>query len=213
MKLNPLAFNTFLENVGQEVLWRRASACPCIADHSGAAKPNCPLCVGKGQMWASPVLSYCGVTQQKADPRQETFGLMQHGDVTLTIPSDSPMYAMGHYDRVTALNTTNAFSIVLTRGLNDTLSDRSVIQIDSVFWLNPAGTARINGGIPLVSAGGVISWFGGVSAPAPGTKYTISGRQHAEYYAYQELPVNRNMHMGASLPKRMHARLFDLWGR
>lgn len=213
MKLNPKAFNRFLSGVGQQVLWRRASACPCITEHSGAAKPNCPLCRGKGQQWASPVPCYCGLTQQKADPRFETFGVMMHGDVTLTIPSDTQMYAMSHYDRVTALNTTNGFSLVLTRGMNDVLSDRSVISIDQVFWLNQAGTVRIDGGIPAVSEAGVISWPAGVAAPAPGTKYTISGRQHAEYFAYQELPANRNMHNGESLPKRMHARLFDLFGR
>lgn len=211
MKLNPAAFNRHLNHMGQRMLWRQSFACPCIQEHSGAADASCPLCKGKGRTWNAPIEGKAGVTQMQVNPSFQDFGAMEQGDLTLSIPSDSLLYIMGRFDRVTLLNSTDVFSRTLTRGMNDNLADMAVSSITRVFWLNPEGTAAVEGGIPTVSPDGVLTWTSG--APDPGVQYSITGLKFSEYFVYSALPSNRNEHMGAQLPKKVNVRLWDLFGR
>jgi hypothetical protein len=213
MRLNPAAFNTFLGGIGQKYSWRRSYACPCVDPHSGASKPSCPLCFGNGRQWIAPVDGVAGMAGAKTQRDWAQFGVYESGDVVVTIGSDSPMYAMGQFDRVTALNASNQFSVVLTRGEATEAAKLRLItlkSIDRVFWLTTDGTTVVEGGIPAV-ANGVPTWASG--APPAATQYTISGSRSLEYFCYGDFPSNRNEHSGAPLPKRVVLRDFDLFNR
>jgi hypothetical protein len=211
MKLQPGAFNAFLNGIGQQFLWRRAYACPCINPNSGASKPSCPLCGGKGRQWDTGLTGTAGVPN--ASPRRvfAQFGQYEPGDAMLTIGSDSPLYAMGQFDRIVSKNSAQSFSESLTGGQNDKLYWSSILQIERVFWLDPTGTTVIPGGIPTVNADGSLTWSTG--APPAGTVYSITGEKYDEWFCYGDLPSNRNEHSGAALPRKAHLRRFDLFGR
>ena len=210
MRLSPGKFNTHLAKLGQNFSWRRAYACPCISPHSNAAKATCPLCKGKGRMWSTAVSGVAGIAGQAIQTAWAQFGTAESGDVVLTIPSDSPLYPMGQFDRVVMSDSSQPFSIVLTRGMNDVMR-YPVVNIDRVYWLNPAGTAVVEGGIPTASSAGVLTWVSG--EPPVGTQYNITGRQRPEFFAYQDFPRDRAHHSGAPLPRRVVIRRYDLYGR
>ena len=212
MMLSPDAFNAFLNSIGQQYLWRQSFACPCIDSHSGAAKPSCPLCFGKGRQWNAGVRGIAGMAGAKTQRAWAQFGVYEGGDVVVTVGSDQPMYAMGQFDRVTAVNATNRFSLVLTHGAPVERLLMTVASIDRVFWLTADGAAIVEGGIPAVAANGALSWGGGGEPPA-GAKYTISGTKFLDYFCYGDFPANRNAQSGSTLPKRVVLRDFDLFMR
>ena len=119
MKLNPFDFNAHLRHMGQAVQWRRAFACPCRDSYSGAAKPGCPHCKGKGKQWNDPQLGYVGVSGMQRQRHWAQMGLFEAGDVVVTLPSDSPIYAIGETDRVVFTDSSEAFSTVLVEGRDD----------------------------------------------------------------------------------------------
>jgi hypothetical protein len=88
----------------------------------------------------------------------------------------------------------------------------TVESIERVFWKQAGTQTTVDGGIPSVSDNGVLSWPGG-GEPPPGTTYSITGRKRSEYFVYQDLPNNRNMHDGFRLPRTTILRRFDLLGR
>lgn len=210
MQLNPGAFNAFLAGIGQQVKWRRSYACPCITKNSGAAKPNCPLCSGKGRIWDAAVDGVVGIAGQKTQLQWAQFGMWENGDAVLTVPENSPVYNAGQFDRIQMMNSTDPFSLSLTRGQNDKLR-MPVEAVNRVFWLNPAGTAIVEGGLPTVAADGTLTWAAG--EPPPGVTYSINGTRYSEYFIFQNYLSDRNEHSGARLPKRVVARSFDLFGR
>lgn len=209
MQLDPDAFNSFLNGIGQSMSWRRAFACPCLNPHSGSPNPVCPSCKGKGRTWAVAVTGMSGIAGMKVQREWAQYGLWESGDVVLTIPSDSPLYAMGPFDRVVFTDASEPFSISMTRGDNDVLRF-PVVAIDRVFWLNGSG-AIVEGGIPTVSTAGVLAWATG--EPAAGTQYSITGRQRPEYFMFQEMPSDRAFHSGAALPRRVALRKYDVYGK
>lgn len=213
VRFNPTAFNRHLRNIGQRLEWRRAFACACVNPDSGAADPKHQACAGKGWLWAKPVATVCGVSQQKISPELIAAGLFENGDLTLTIPADSPMWSgAGRFDRVRLLNATSVFSQPLKRGH---VSERLLFAVQSItrcFWLNPATREIVDGGIPLVSDDGTLSWPNG-GEPLPGTPYSLTGTKYEEYFVLDNLPSNRNEHSGMALPKRLQLRKWDMFGR
>lgn len=209
MQLSPCAFNAFLASIGQDILWRRAFLCPCVNPHSGAAKPNCPRCSGKGRFWADPVGSRVGVAGTRVQREWAQFGRYESGDMVISLPGDVPAYEMGEFDRVTALNSSDVFQIPLTRGRGDVLRFKP-LSITRVFWLD-AMSNIVEGGLPVVAEDGTLSWAMG--GPQPGVQYTICGTRAPEYYCFNELPADRGEHGGARLPRKVVLRKFDLFGR
>jgi hypothetical protein len=210
VKLDAGSFNAFLATIGHMFSWRRAYACPCINPHSNAAKPGCPLCAGKGRQWVAAVDGLAGIAGQKIQLAWAQFGNAELGDVVLTIPSDSPLYDIGAFDRVVMKNSSTPFSLVFTRGSNDVLRYPLAV-VDRVFWLNDAGTVVIEGGIPTVSSAGALTWATG--EPPTGRQYTITGRFHPEYFVFSDYPQDRAHHQGEPLPRRVVLRKFDLLGK
>lgn len=209
MQLDPAAFNAHFRHMGQNVAWRRSHACPCINPASRHAKPNCPRCNGKGRTWDDEKTDRIGVTSQSSKKMQAMFGVWEPGDVVLSIPSDSPIYEIGPYDRVRLLNATSRFSTALIRGEGDRLLG-TIKCVDRVFWLASDGETEVEGGIPDVAANGALTWHSG--APAEGSTFSISGVKYDEYFCWPEQSIDRNIH-GARLPRRLMARKFDLFGR
>ena len=208
MRLSPAAFNSFLGQMGQSFAWRRSYACPCINKNSGQANPKCPHCSGKGRLWAGAVVGDAGIMSRSRMREFAAFGIWDQDDIMLSIPSNSPLYAMGQFDRIAALNRSEPFSANLIRGLNDTLRF-PVLSVDRVFWLNGEHIRDV--ALPVVNEDGSLTWADG--APPAGATFSLTGRRTPEYFVYQELPTDRPLHFGEPLPRRVTLRRFDLFGR
>lgn len=209
MRLSSRRFNRLLNQVGQDFAWRRSYACPCLNPNSGAAKPNCPLCGGKGRAWEQAVSGKAGIVGRDQMKNFAVFGMWDAGDIMLSIPSDSPLYAIGQFDRVMAINRSEPFSLNLVRGNND-LIRFPILSVERVFWLDPTGQAVDADSVSLLPDGR-LQW--GAVAPPVGITYSVTGRRTPEYFCYQELPADRPMHFGEPLPRRVTLRRFDLFGR
>lgn len=208
MRLSSSAFNRMLNQMGQTFAWRKSFACPCVNKNSGQAKPNCPHCSGKGRLWSKAVQGDAGIVSRSKMREFATFGVWDQDDIMLSIPSDSPLYDMGQFDRISALNRSEPFSINMVRGLNDVIKF-PVLQVDRVIWMENDIIRDV--ALPTVNEDGTISWDDG--APPAGVTFSITGRRTPEYFCYQELPTDRPLHFGEKLPRRVALRRFDLFGR
>lgn len=235
MYLEPLAFNALLGGIGQLFSLSRAFACPCLSVTSGAPQPNCPVCHGKGRTWIAPIQGDAGISGAKVQREWAMSGMWEQGDVVLTLPSDSAMYAMGQFDRVVMLNSSVSFSQTVansTTPLNFTAAD-----VERVFWID--GGVLVEGAIPTVNPDGTLVWpsailpqtiaadgigYGPnqmaldgilptVLMPPSGKQFSITGRKFPEYYCFSDLAQDRSHQHGSALPRRVVLRKFDLLGR
>ena len=208
MQLSPSDFNSFLFDIGQSILWRKAFSCPCINLHSGAAKPGCPLCLGKGRSWGDPVEGYAGMSGQSVQRTWAQFGVAELGDVVLTLPSDTPAYDAGQFDRFTLADSSEPFSSNITHGSADSLRF-TPSAIDRVFWI--VDNVAVEGAAPDVDENGVMTWTSG--EPPTGAVYSITGRVRPEYFIFSAFPSDRSHQHGSRLPRKVVLRKFDLYGR
>lgn len=213
MRFNPGAFDRFLTGIGQQVEWRRSYACACVIPTSGAPDPKHALCSGKGRLWDPPVPTVTGVASQSVTAEWMQSGQYETGDMVLSIPQVSPLWNAGQFDRVLMLNSTDVFSMPLTRGAPNERLLLKVQSIDRCFWLHPTTRLVVEGGIPVVDADGNLSWPGGVGEPPPGMLYSLTGQKFDEYFIFGQYPSDRNQHSGMRLPRKLVARKWDLFGR
>jgi len=208
MRLSATRFNDFLSGaVRQRFTWRRRSACPCIDPSTSAPRYDCPLCRGKGHLWADEVEGFAGQSSQSPAKAIATFGSWERGDCTLTLPSNSPIYDAGQYDRIRSLDSVGSFSEVVRPGLNDALLGK-VVCLHRVFWLNDGGTAVVEGPVPDLAADGTMTWPN-LDGPPEGRQYTVEGERYDEWFVYMPLAADRNS--GASgLPRKLAARRLDI---
>lgn len=197
-----------LNEMGQQVAWRRAYDCPCRNDHSGAARPGCPQCHGIGVVWTHAVMGLAAVAGQKVQQAWARFGMYEQGDMVMTLPGNSPLYVLGDKDRCTMIQSSVPFSRVLMRDGADKLPFQ-VDMIERVFWL--VNDAVVEGGIPAAAADGTLTWT--IGEPPPGEQYSITGRMRPEYYVFQDFPQDRAHYGGQPLPRRVVLRRMDLFGR
>lgn len=212
--LSPTKFNNLLSDIrpglGQGVSWSRATQCPCRSRTSGAAEQGCPLCRGKGYLYAAEIFGWTGLAGQKISRQWAAFGEYELGDVVCTIPSDSPLYAIGENDRVTFDDSTEPFSVILMAGV-DVLSFMAS-QIDTVIWRDPVTKALVTGGLPVqASVDSSLAWA--ANAPPLGSQYTVSGRRHPQYWCFADFPQDRAHSAGLTLPRRVVLRKYDLASR
>jgi len=218
MKLSPSNFNRFLQgDVVQSFGWSKSYACPCFNPNSGAAKPGCPICNGKGRLWAAEVIDSAAMTGMSQKRGFANFGTWEPGDALLTIPCAAAFYDVAQFDKFRALNSTHQFSENLTHGVNDALTGTVALDptgvplVYRVFWLSPDGTTIIDGEIPVVGAGGALTWPDG-GGPPDGVQFSVTYSRYDVFYVYLDLASNRNS--GANgLPKKIMVRSFDLFGR
>jgi hypothetical protein len=215
MPFSPQAFNQFLGQygqIGQEYAWYQSDACPCKDPFSGAALPDCPVCAGKGVVYAEPITGVAALAGQRAQKDWAMFGQYEQGDLVLTIPQSATIYGMGQWDRVTALNTQQVFSQVLVAGSPLEKLWTSVLRLTRVFWLAADGKTIIDGDLPTLNPDGTLTWGTGVT-PEPGQQYTIRGVKMLDYYCWGMYPTNRNFQQGLQLPRKVILRDWDLWSR
>lgn len=211
MILSSAEFNAHLRHMGQDVLWRRSFACPCINPRSGSPDLKCLHCLGKGRIWAEPVDARLGVSGRDVQRSWATFGQYEAGDEVVIIGSDQAAYDIGPYDRVVSLNRTEPFSVNLTRGVNETIRF-AVAVVDLVaYFVDGVLTAAVEADLPTVDGDGVVNW--GSGGPPPSTTYSITGRRMAEFFVFREMPFDRPHHAGEPLPRRVVLRRFDLFNR
>jgi hypothetical protein len=207
MRLVARHFNRFLGKIGQNFLWRKSFACPCVNPKSGQADPKCPQCKGKGRVWTDPVEGVAGVVSRNWMWRTAEFGIWDKDDVMLSIPENSALYAIGQYDKVLSLHRSEPFSYNLIRGINDRI-DFPIVSIERVYCLDNGHPVELP---PPALEDGFLKWESG--GPPEGATYSFTGRRRPEYFCYVDLPADRPMEMGEPLPRRVVLRRFDLFGR
>lgn len=212
MHLSVARFNSQLADMGQNMTWARASFCPCRDENSGAAVAGCPVCRSRGTLWSPPVAARAGLSGMKVQREWERFGQYESGDVVVSVGSNTPLYAAGENDRIVFVQSSESFDVVLKRGAADKLP-YTVITLDRCFWLSTDRQTIVEGGLPVQSADGLLTWPDGQLAPPTRTQYTLRGRKAPEYFLFKELAMDRSHFGGLALPRRLALRKFDLFGR
>ncbi len=138
------------------------------------------------------------------------FGGMVNGDVVLSIPSDSGLYAITEFDRVVLTQSEQPFDHTYVHDGSDVV-DFPVTSIKSVRWIDPTSNTLVTGSLPSVSASGVLTWVTG--APPAGASYTLVGHRNPEYFCYGDFPRDRHHQHGLALPRLVVLREFDLFSR
>lgn len=207
MKLNPAKFNKFENGIAQDFYWRKAVACPCVTATSGQAKTSCPHCHGAGRIWGTAIPGKACIVGRDVMMKFAKFGQYTDEDIMISIPSDSPIYGMGVFDRIECRNRTESFSMNMVYGVNDIMKFNP-ITVERAFWLNDL-MEIVEGTVPKVFADGTLHWSG-ITPPARKT-FSITGRKYAEFYAYASIPLDRAHHAGADLPRRVVLRNFSLY--
>jgi len=207
VNFNPAEFNGFLNGIGQDVLWRRAFACPCVNPTSGQASAKCKHCKGQGRMWEEAKGARTGVAGGSVQKRWREFGMFDDSDIVLSVPSDSILYAIGPYDRVLFMNRSEPFSQNIIKGVNERIN-WFVLEVDRVFYENDAGEL-VNAPLPLVLPDGKLDWTG-VEVP-DGVTFSVTGRRRGEYFCVPALAFDRPHHAGATLPRRVVLRNFSMY--
>lgn len=210
MQLSEELFNTFLGNVGVVVTWSRASECPCRVARTGGTNVDCPVCEGLRYVWDGAVETRIGLTGLKID-RQ--FGQMvewQKGDALATIPSDSPAYVCGEYDRFMVTDGENRFNAVLTKG-KDRLKHNGVKAIERVFSVMGGNVNDYQEWDHYEMNGRELVWHPSAGIPE-GTQYSVRYVASPEYFVYRDLPQDRPQ-FSLDLPRKVPLRLMDLFSQ
>ena len=215
MLLSPARFNQMIRQMGQAVSWRSASPCPNVNPDSGQPHYDCPLCRALGTLWAPPCPepTWAMLAGLKVQREYAAFGRWESGDVLVSIGSDCPMYAAGEKDRITLLDSTEPFQLVLTRDGTDRVIDGTIAELDRCFWLPPGGSVAVEGTLPTWDATGLLSWPAGAVQPDMGQQYSLVGRRHPEFFVFGELPQDRAHFNGLELPRRVQLKRFGLFAQ
>jgi hypothetical protein len=213
MRFNQQHFNRFLNNIGQDVVWRKSFGCACKNPTSGMPDTKCKVCVGKGVFWpGSPVATIVALASQNTQAKWSNNVRATVGDIVVTIPEVSPMWLAGQFDRMVMENGEDRFSYPLMRGAHNEKMFFQILSIERVFSVVPATGVITDYPIPTIGNEGQVIWPTG-TGPAAGVTYSITGRMRSEYFIYESFPMNSNSHQGMRLPRKVVMRRFDLWGR
>ena len=207
--LNEAVFNEFLGDIGATVTWRKASECPCRNSRNGGADPDCPVCEGMRYVWDAGVVTKIGVQALQTQRKFAAFGEWEKGDMLATIPSDSPAYAVGEYDRFVIEKAELRLSSILTKGLNDRLKYATIKSLDRVWSIQGTVAVDYYAGKDFALSGNAIVWSPSATLP-DGTQYTVRYFAVPEYFVYLTLPQDR-MQSDLDLPKKVPLRLMELF--
>lgn len=217
ISLSPTRFNALLSNLGQTVQRRKAVACPCRAENSNAGLPGCVVCQGKGIYWAIPVESYLGISGMQVQRHWAQFGSYEAGDVVVTVPSDADAYLLSDYDRILFLNSSQTFSQVFRKDVDDNPIPFAIQSIEDVTWLEPDPITLIQEVVtamptPTLDDDRTLDWTGCDTPPSG--QYTLTGKRYAEYFVAPGSMVQlRQHHFGASLPHKAVLRRWEIFER
>lgn len=212
MRLSPGLFNRQLAVMGQAVLWRRASLCPCAGrDHySGGPSQDCPVCTGRGWAWGAGVPSRAGVVGAGAKRKQADFGQWEDGEVSLSVPSDTPLWNAGERDRVEFADGDMGFQLAL-RNSGAPRIDFTPVRFERCFWLRAGDTAFREADPPKWDkATGFLSWPANSIRPDAGEHFTLVGRKRPDFQVVASLPIARAHFNGLPLPRLLKCVRTDL---
>ncbi len=211
MRLDPARFNRLLADMGQGALWRPAMPCPCRDPYSGAADPACPVCQGRGTFWRPARRCHVALTGLKVAREWQAYGMHESGDVVLSLPSNSVAYAAGENDQVILTDSTQPWTMILTRGAADERVPAQVCSLEEAVAIRTGGPVTL--ALPAWPAeGGAPTWPAG-AGPVPGEQYALRGRRHPSYFVFKDFPQDRAHHGGRDLPRRVVARRLELFAR
>lgn len=202
--------NNMLSSLGQTAQWQQARICPCRSSTSGGANVNDPVCGGTGYLWSNPIACKIALEAMNTGREYAMTAEWEKGDIVATLPSDSPAYQAGEYDRLTLTQSSLRINHILTRGVNDALRYRHPISIEEVFSVVGGAKTILTPNLDFSLIGNAISW--NTNVIPVGTQYSITYTAHPEYFFYKELVMDRP-HGGRSLPRKVHLRLMELFGR
>lgn len=212
MKFSPGRFNGLIANIAQQVAWWKTDRCPCRDPYSGGPTQGCPSCGGRGWLWNAQTAGTLFLSGMKVQSQWATFGLYQTGDVSVTLPSNSSVYALKDMDRVRFTDSSAGVNQTFTHGVDDTVLPFQLTSIDRVFVLNGSQLPQ-DLTTPTIHSDQTLTWASG-QEPAAGQQYTLTGRARPEYFvAYSSVEQDRAHHRGFALPRRIILRRFDLFGR
>lgn len=209
MSFSEAWFNNFLDQIGATVTWRKASECPCRNTRTGGSDVDCPVCEGLRYLWDPGVTTTIGVQGIKADRKFAGFAEWEKGDMLATIPSDSPAYAVGEYDRFAIDQAEFRFSTILTKGTKDRLKYSTIHTIDRLWAIVGGVAVDYVEGTHFDLEGNLIVWGAG-AGPADGTQYSVRYFAVPEYFVYLAMPQDR-IQGNLNLPKRVPLRLYELF--
>ncbi|MDO8357313.1 MAG: hypothetical protein Q7U76_13060 [Nitrospirota bacterium] len=199
-----------LFSLGQTALWQQAQLCPCRNASTGGANVKDPVCGGTGYLWAAPIACSIAVEGMTTHREYAMTTECEKGDLVATLPSNSPAYQAGEYDRLTLTQSSIRLNHILVRGTNDKLRYRSPIAIAQVFGLVNGVKTLLLPTADYTLSGQTIVWN---SPRLPvGSQYSVLYTANPEYFVYKELVMDRP-HGGRSLPRKVHLRLMELFGR
>ena len=214
MVLSVARFNAQLAVQGQNMTWARASNCPCRSiDVTGSPKPDCNNCDGAGVFWAAPVPCIAGLSGQQVQRQWTAGGQYKSGDVVVSIPSNTPLYDAGEFDRVMMVNSSESVDYIEVFG--EERARAPWISVDTVFYVDELAQEVTQCTLPTVNADGSLTWSTDPAAvlPAQGQQYTIQGRAQLEFFVFQGLVQDRAHYGGLALPRKVALRRFALFGR
>lgn len=210
MQLSEELFNTFLGNIGVRVAWSRASECPCRTTRTGGTNVDCPVCEGLRYIWEEAIPTTIGLQGLKLDRQFGAMAEWQKGDAIATIPSDSPAYVCGEYDRFIVTDAENRFNVVLTKG-KDRLKHNGVKAIERVFSVIGGTVQEYQEWDHYERNGRDLIWYDSAGMPM-GTQYSIRYVASPEYFVYRDLPQDRPQ-FSLNLPRKVTVRLMDLFSQ
>jgi hypothetical protein len=179
-------FDALISEVGQRIGWMRSHACPCtwsqtVANNrlstTGSAQRACKTCLGIGFYWDTPgppfraYMSFMHVAATPDEPgtvMNETFGPVQTGEPSITIPFHNPNLANGDpaqpTDAWTNASTDDIFVAVdmLTRYTG-------MLQVGGLT------TLPFQQNLQIAPAGAVTVWDPVASQTTPVLDYSVSG--------------------------------------
>lgn len=204
-------FNAMLALAGQPATWERALVCPCRTTRTGGADPACAVCQGRGFIWESPQAVTIGLNGVNLRREWAPFSQWENGDIVAIIPSDSPAYRAGEYDRFTLTQAVLPLTMILTRGVNDTLKYRTIQSVLKV-WAIVNGAKKefvevVAGEGDYTLNGNTFAWV--TNELQPGQQYSVLFEAHPEYGVYKDLLHDRPIG-GQALPRRVHLRHMPL---
>lgn len=224
-------FDALIENYGLSFLWVQAHQCPCVnsGEIIGSADPSCGTCKGVGVYWDHPVGPWMGLLtfmHMSPSPDEQgvatdaSFGMMMHGEPTLTIPYSAASGVVWEnasvYDAFVEQNALARYSAQLVVG------GVMAVPYQQGLAIEPTGAVTVWDPVAKVATPVVGYTVNGGTVTLPpqyptGTAYNVEFQANPVYIAYRKaggMPHVRPFGGGqVNLPRRFRVQPLDLWTR
>lgn len=196
--------NSFIKTRGETLTFYQGRSCDCA--RFGHPQSSCVYCQGTGFVVGAGVEVVFLVTGVKSHLKFIEAGILEAGDLILTIPTDSAyLEVVKPGDRLKLNLRRETREEVLARGedTKDVLREAHVVSVGSI----TQGATTYEAEDDYEVSGNEITWVG--SAPAAGSKYTVNYKYNPVYVVFNELPFTRTS-KGTLLPRRLGMQKLEL---